>query len=73
MSEMKRNFPLILLFSVFIAYIGWWVYLNFLSEPGTPYHDYFTDSYGIIAGLGGLVGIWAAKKWGSLRSVFGLG
>ncbi|OGC38513.1 hypothetical protein A3K42_00755 [candidate division WWE3 bacterium RBG_13_37_7] len=62
----------ILLILVFVLYMLAWLYINFLvADKESMLFNYFTDSYGIIAAIGGIAGFFAAKKWGGIRSVVG--
>ncbi|EKE00273.1 MAG: hypothetical protein ACD_22C00062G0008 [uncultured bacterium] len=70
MGKRTFFFGITLLISIF--YLIWWVLLFFL----VPTHDsslnnYFADSYGVIAGLGGLAGLVISLKWGFLKSYVG--
>ena len=58
-------------FTFFLLYLVLWVLLNLLIKHDSRLFDYFTDSYGIIAGIGGFLGVFAAKKWGGLGSLIG--
>lgn len=62
-------FTYVTLFAIYI--IWWWLLrLNFLS---INYTDYYADTYGILAGLGGLAGLYVTKNWGFYKSYVGKG
>lgn len=70
----KKPLLLTLILSlVFGIYTLWFLYLAFFVEPGSDLHNYFTDTYGILAGLGGIFGIFISSRWGGLRSLVGRG
>ena len=54
---------------LFLFYFIWWLYLKqFVPEPYTALNDYYADTYGIMAGVGGLIGLVVATKYGFLKS-----
>lgn len=58
----------------FIIFTAWWVYIDFIlkSSDNTNIHNkLFGSLYGLMALFGGLIGIKAAKVWGSNKSLFG--
>lgn len=55
---------------VFSFYLLAWVYINFLSNNEIQRNN-FTDTYGILAGLVGFLGLLISDKWGSLKSYVG--
>lgn len=57
---------------IFIFYIVLWVLL-FLLVPkhDSVLNDHFADTYGILAGLGGLAGLYVARTWGGFKSYVG--
>lgn len=65
----NRIFRLLLV--LFTFYTLAWFYLNLIEIDNETYNNLFTDSYGIIAGIGGIAGFSVAKKWGGLKSVVG--
>lgn len=72
MNTNRKVFESIIFF-IFIVYSIWYAYIQFYLEPGTVYHDYFTDSYGILAGFGGAFGLYISSKWGGFKSLVGKG
>ena len=57
---------------LFLFYFIWWLYLKqFVPEPYTALNDYYADTYGIMAGVGGLIGLVVATKYGFLKSYVG--
>lgn len=61
------KFIVILIFSLFTFF---WILINYVTGYSV-YRDLFSDIYGISAGVGGIVGLVVAQKWGGLRSHFG--
>lgn len=66
-----RNVKFLLLSIVFLLYLLIWLYLNLVIQGDNNYSGLFTDSYGIIAALGGIIGISISKNWGGTKSVIG--
>ena len=62
-----------ILLILFIVYTIWWLLLNFTGSAGTKQYnvELFTNTYGIIAAIGGIAGIFIASRWGLLKSVMG--
>lgn len=56
---------------VFLGWTSWWLYNNFMLEPDARSNELFTDSYWVLPLVGGVAGLWAAQKWGGLKSVLG--
>ena len=48
-----------------------WTFANFTQEIESPYHTWFTNTYGLVALIGGISGLFTAKKWGGFNSVMG--
>jgi hypothetical protein len=63
-----QNFVLYLPILALVAYVIWWVGINYFDLPSP---DNFTDSYSLVALTGGISGIVVAKKWGLFKSKFG--
>lgn len=57
--------------SVFIGFGLWWTYNYFTQDVDAYANELFADTYWVLPLLGGIGGLWAASKWGSLKSVFG--
>lgn len=55
----------------FIGFSGWWVFNQIQFNPADTSNGWFSDSYWVAPLVGGIAGLWAAKKWGGLKSVFG--
>jgi len=68
-SKLKLFFgSSVLVFGIFSA---WWVLLRLnIAPPGlTP--DAFSDTYGVLALIGGIAGIGIAQAWGGFKSLIG--
>lgn len=56
---------------LFVILTAWWIFL-YLSGSKESFHNYlFGASYGLMAVLGGVVGISIAQHWGGLKSIMG--
>lgn len=57
---------------VFLAYATWWFLLRYTSSlPAGLNGDAFSDTYGLMALIGGSAGILVARKWGGFKSLMG--
>ena len=56
---------------LFGLYVFWWVALRTNAAPSGFSGDSFSDTYGILALLGGIAGIFIARRWGGFRSLMG--
>lgn len=56
----------------FLLYVLFWILLNYTQLLPESAHDYYTDSYGLSALLGSLIGFTVSKQWGGYKSYFGL-
>ena len=71
LMSISNNHIFRLLLVIFIFYTFAWFYLNLIETDNETYNNLFTDSYGIIAAIGGIAGFSIAKKWGGIKSVVG--
>jgi hypothetical protein len=55
------------------CYLAWWLVINYTNGGNieSVARDNFTDTYSVVALVGGIVGLIAAKKWGLFKSKFG--
>jgi hypothetical protein len=56
--------------TLFISMSVFWLYY-YLFNNQESYATFFTNTYGLIALLGGIFGIFIAEKWGGFRSYLG--
>lgn len=56
---------------VFIFYTTWWIILQVSGAHGTQFHELFSDTYGVAALIGALVGYSVAENWGGWKSKMG--
>lgn len=56
---------------IYFFFTGWWLILQL--SPASNYYlkDLFSDTYGIIAILGGVGGLMVSRKWGGTKSYLG--
>jgi hypothetical protein len=71
MPNFKKHGGLILLVSLFTFYTIWWLLINLGFLESEDLANYFTDSYGLIAAVGGVAAFFVSKKWGLFKSTFG--
>lgn len=57
-----------LMFAVFTV---WWILLRLDAVPEILSGDNFSDSYGVLALVGGVAGLAIARQWGGIRSYMG--
>ena len=72
MVATKNSKAKVLITLLFLALSSWWVYLiasGYTHGGSKP--QLFAASYGIMALVGGLVGLAASKKWGGAKSILG--
>lgn len=68
----KRDKKAVVTIIIFLAFTAWWPFIHFGHQENTHHIlDWFAGTYGILALLGGLWGIFTAKKWGGWRSIIG--
>ncbi len=69
---LKRSRVLVTLLTiVFTFYALSWIYLNLFVPHDSALNDYFTDTYGVVACVGGFLGFTVARLWGALKSIVG--
>lgn len=68
---MKNKLTLIVSI-LFAGLSAWWIYLVANDLPGeTDQAELFSATYGVMALLGGLIGLWVSRRWGGFRSLIG--
>lgn len=67
LSNTRMRIPLI----IFCVYSLWWVSLQFIFQGDSIVRDYFSDTYGITALMGGVIGLRISSKWGGWGSKMG--
>lgn len=67
----KREWTAKVIVSFFVLYTLLWLYLTFFMERDSYLHVLFTNTYGLVALFGGVLGILISKKWGGYKSVIG--
>ncbi len=53
---------------IFIAFSAWWILGGGFANSE---NELFSDTYWVLPLLGGAAGLWAANKWGGVKSLFG--
>lgn len=72
MSKHFTTKALYLLVTLFTFYTVWIVLLHTpLISPDSYLFDLFTDTYGVIAAVGGIIGLIISFKWGGVNSIVG--
>ena len=57
---------------IYIFYVCWWIFLHVSSlNEGGQFNDYFTDTYGLLAFVGGVIGLAVARRWDFTKSLIG--
>src|SRR5258708_4784024 len=74
---MKRNmlsakrWLQVLVTVVFLGFVVWWVSFQHVVEAQGVTVQWFGGTYGLMALIGAVIGLFAAAKWGGLKSVLG--
>lgn len=61
-----------ILYTLWLGLTGWWVYINFFITATDSQRYAFGAVYGILAIFGASFGVYAARKWGGVKSSLGL-
>lgn len=72
LSQLLKDKKSIIFLLLFIVFSTWWVLiqLDVLDTTGGML-DWFAGTYGVVALLGGFIGLNISRKWGSGKSVIG--
>lgn len=73
MDTIKKNSSLVkyLVAVIFVVISAWWVALQVI-DPSSDFPRYvWAGSYGVMALVGGVYGLFSAKRWGSFKSSLG--
>ena len=66
-KELRYRIPML----VFLFYTFWWVIIQASGKSGTFYHDLFSDTYGISALIGAIIGYSIMIHWGGWKTKMG--
>jgi hypothetical protein len=68
---MLKNKILILITIVFLAFVAWWAsFQSVVNQQGVSVQR-FGATYGVVALLGAIVGLFASHKWGGYKTILG--
>ncbi len=71
-NSIIKGIGLGLIFIVFIIYTIGIVYIHIKYPDKSHFiYGYYTDSYGILAAIGGVLGIYISNQWNGVKSVVG--
>jgi len=56
---------------LFILLTGWWIFIQQQTVGVDLNHNYFSDTYGLIALWGGVWGFYISIGWGGMKSIVG--
>jgi hypothetical protein len=70
-KALKKEISAKVSFLLFVFFVLCWVFINLRFKTNSFWHNLFSDTYGIVAAVGGLWGLRSAKKWGGFKSLMG--
>lgn len=56
---------------VFLGFLAWWISFQHIVHNQSLVTQWFSGTYGVVALIGGLIGLYAARKWGGFKTVLG--
>lgn len=72
LDTIQKEFPAKISILIFTLFTLWWVFLEFiLKNPESTNNLLFSGTYGVMALLGGIVGMKSSFRWGGYKSVLG--
>jgi hypothetical protein len=71
MEIKKQNTSYIVSSLIFAGFFGWWLFNYFTQDAASELQGYFSDSYWVLALIGGVAGLIVAKSWGGFKSLLG--
>jgi hypothetical protein len=70
--DMLKNKLQISVTLIFLGLVGWWIsFQHVLAGHGLSIEWFDSVTYGSVALIGAIIGIFAARKWGGFKSVLG--
>lgn len=69
--DMLKNKLQIFLTIVFLGFFAWWISFQHVVVRQGSSVNWFENTYGFVALIGAIVGIFAVRKWGGFKSVLG--
>lgn len=70
MQAKYKKLLTLLLASIYLLFVVWWLLLRIYSYSDDS-RQLFAATYGIVALMGGVIGLIIAKRWGFLKSLIG--
>lgn len=70
-ETLKTELRLRMSIAVFVFYSAWWIILQINGLREGVFNDLFSDTYGVTALIGFLIGIFVSHKWGGWSSKMG--
>ncbi len=70
-EQFKQNRSFQVTLFTFIALTVWWISIYFRGLTEGFENDLFTNLYGLMSLIGGIIGIKIARKWGGFKSILG--
>lgn len=64
----------VLIWVTFLVFLLWWLYINIFlrtADHNSIHNQIFAAIYGVLSIFGGVVGLFASKKWGGRKSLIG--
>lgn len=71
LETLKKEWEAKIILGLFLLYVAWWVYMQVALPHDHILYALYGQSYGVIALVGGIWGLFVARKWGGFKSVMG--
>lgn len=70
-SSKKADGRYLLVCGVFVLLTVWWLFLRSKTDVSDNELELFSGTYGVMALIGGFLGLKASKRWGGFKSLIG--
>ena len=71
LETFKKEWEAKVILGLFLLYVAWWVYMQVALPHDHILYALYGQSYGVIALVGAIGGLFVARKWGGFKSVMG--
>jgi hypothetical protein len=71
MITVHKSKPAVLITLIFVIYLAFWLAIRQFTEPGSPFHNLFADTYVVLAIVGTYYAMKTSEDWGGSKSLMG--
>lgn len=70
-TKLSERLAYVITLLIAAVYFAWWGINYWAGNPDSTSLEWYSDTYWIVAAVGVACGLFAAKQWGGVKSIFG--